>query len=112
MASRHPCRGEIIRAVEIDGIDRFEGHELPDVDRMGRRVLERLQLLGSEHHILVFGEFVALDHLGALDEFAVRHRDVLLLDARAVLLSQQIERDAFRGDGGGVQLDGYGHEAE
>ena len=53
---------------------------------VGGGVLERLELLGAEHDVLVLGELVALDHLRALDQLAVVNGDVLLLHARAVAL--------------------------
>jgi hypothetical protein len=53
-----------------------------------RGVLEGLQLLGSEHHVLAFRELIALRHLGAFDQGAVVDRDVLLFDARTVALPE------------------------
>jgi hypothetical protein len=65
---------------------------------VGGRVLERLQFLGGEHHVLALREFIALRHLGAFNELSVIDRDVLLFDARAVLLSQQVEGNSFARD--------------
>ncbi len=60
---------------------------------MGADLLERLDLLGREAHVLVLGELVALDHLVALDDHAFLLTHVLLAQARAVGLVQQIEGD-------------------
>ena len=82
---------QIIGAVKINRVDRLQRDELADIDCMGRRVLERLQLLGTEHDILVLGEFVALDHFRALDELAVGDRNILLFDARTILLPRRLK---------------------
>src|SRR5690606_32525654 len=69
-------------------------------------------LLVGELHVLVLGELVALHHLVALDHLAVLLADVLLLQARATTLVQQVEGNGVGCLGGGVQLDRNGHQAE
>jgi hypothetical protein len=44
------------------------------------RVLERLQLVGFEHHVAILLELVALDHVGPLDDHVLLQAQVLLLD--------------------------------
>src|SRR6185436_1362485 len=82
------------------------------VDGVRGGVLERLQLLGGEHHVLALRELVALRHLGALDQRAVVDRDVLLFDARTVALAKQVEGHALARAGGRVELDRDRDEAE
>ena len=58
---------EVVGLVEeyrVDGLDR---HEFRDVRGVGAGLLQRLQLLGREHHVLVLRELVALDHVLARD---------------------------------------------
>ena len=82
---------QIISPVKIQRVDRVERHELADIDGVRGRVLERLEFLGTEHDVLVLGEFIALDHLRAFHGLSVVHRDVLLLHAGPIFLAQQIE---------------------
>jgi len=58
----------------------------------GAALLERFELLVGEH-VLALLELVALDHVAALDFLAVLRAGVLLLQARAILLVEQVERD-------------------
>ena len=77
-----------------------------------REFFQRFDFLITEHHVLVFGEFIAFDHLRALDEFSVIDCNVLLLHSRAVFLTQQIKGNSFGGDGGGIELHGNGDQPE
>src|SRR6266581_2170147 len=97
-------RGEVIGLVEIHRVDRFDRHEFGDVRRVRPRLLERLQLLGREHHVLVVGEFIALRHVLARDGNLFLHADVLLLEPRSAGLVQKVERDRAARLGGGVKL--------
>ena len=74
--------------------------------------LELFDLFVAELHVLVFGEFVAFDHCIAIDDDAFLLTDVLLSQARAAILVQQIERDAVAGLSRRVQLHGNGNESE
>ena len=85
---------EVIDLVEIAPLDLLGLHELGDVDRVRGRGLERLELLGLEQHVLILRELVALDDLLARHDLAACATDQLLLDARAVLLVDQVEGKA------------------
>ena len=85
---------QIVGLVEVHRVDRLDRHELADIHRVRPGLLERLDLLGREGHVLVLGELVALHHVVALDDRAVLHTNVLLLEARAAGLVQQIEGEA------------------
>src|ERR1700730_18161903 len=61
---------EIIRAVEIDGIDIVRRHELLQIDHLRAFDIERLQLLGGEGDELAAGVFVSLDDLTLVDLLA------------------------------------------
>ncbi len=74
---------EVVGLVEVHRIDRRERHELGDVGHVRAGFLHRLQLLGREDHVLVLGEFVALDHVLARDRDLFLDAEVLLLQARA-----------------------------
>src|ERR1700693_400146 len=103
---------QIISPVKIHRIHGFQRNELADVDRVTRRIFEFLQFLRAEHHVLVFGELIALDHFRAFDDFSVVDGNVLLLYPGAILLAQQIEGEALRGDRRRVELDGDGDQSE
>ena len=81
---------EVVSPLEIHRIDRRQRDELGDIDAVAARFLERLERLGSEHHVLIFRELVPLDDLLAADHLAFLDADVLLLQARAVLAVQEM----------------------
>src|SRR5207245_7861042 len=59
-----------------------------------RSLFHGLQLFVGEHHVLVFRELVALDHLVARDDLVVvLGADVLLLQPRLAFLVEEVERD-------------------
>ena len=88
-------RAEIVDFVDIFAVHRRERHELDDVDRARRLFLERLELVGREHDVLVLRELVALDRVVARDDFVVVLRaDVLLLEPAVALLVEHVERHA------------------
>src|SRR5713101_275482 len=120
-------RTEIIGPVEVDPVHLRERHELSDVDGFGGLLVQGLELLWREEHVLALGELVALGHVVPLDDLVVLGTDVLLLEAGAALLVQQVEaprggrlargkegdgdRDEPEGDGGGGDRAGW-HRTE
>ena len=104
---------EVVDLLEVLAVDARERDELDDVDRARRLLLERLQLFGREDDVLVLRELVALDRFVAGHDFVVvLGADVLLLEPRAALLVQHVERHARLGLRGRVDVDGDGDEAE
>src|SRR5713101_2066009 len=120
-------RIELIGPVEVDPVHLRERHELSDVDGFGGLLVQGLELLWREEHVLALGELVALGHVVPLDDLVVLGTDVLLLEAGAALLVQQVEaprggrlargkegdgdRDEPEGDGGGGDRAGW-HRTE
>ena len=82
---------EVVRVLEVDGIDVGERHELLDVERLARGGLERLQLLVGEEHVLVLRDLVTLHQLAALDDALAARAPDLLLDARPADLVKHVE---------------------
>src|SRR5487761_54712 len=103
---------EIVSLVEVDRIDRLDGDELRDVDRVGAGLLHGLDLRRLEGDVLVLGELVTLHHVVALDDGAVLETDVLLPEARAAPFVQQVEGDRVPRLRRAVELDGYRDEPE
>src|SRR5262249_19870733 len=83
-----------------------------DLHRLGGSLLERLQLLGGEDHVLVLGELVALHQVLTGHDLVVHRAPDLLLDAALALVVELIERDLRRALGGRVQLHRDVHQAE
>src|SRR5262249_40549170 len=102
---------EVVRLLEVDGIDAGQGHEAGDVDGLGGLALQSLQLLVLDPDVLVLGELVALDEGGALHRLVAAGTERLLADARAALGVQEIEADVGRG-GRRVELDRNGDQPE
>src|SRR6202171_1773321 len=105
-------RGEVVRRVAVNRVDRFDGHEFGDFGRVRADLLHRLQLLGTEHHVLVLGEFIAFDHVLARDRDLLLDAEVLLLQARPAALVQQVERDRAARLGGRIELHRNRHQPE
>src|SRR5678815_502878 len=57
-------------------------------------IRDSFELLGAENHVLILGELVALHRVVAGHDLAILGTDVLLLEPRAALLVQHVERDA------------------
>jgi hypothetical protein len=95
---------DVVRLVEIHRIDGRDRHELVDVRDLGARLFHRLELVRVEHDVLVLGEFIALDHLIARDRDVFPHAEVLLPQARAAVLVQQVEGNGALRFRGGVEL--------
>ena len=110
---RRPCRGRESRPSRgRSGRPGRERHELGDVDRVGRLLVEGLDLLGREADVLALGELVALADLVLLDHRAFLRADVLLLEPRAAGGVQHVEADARGGLTRGKQVDRDGDQAE
>src|SRR6185312_3528674 len=105
-------RRQIVGPLEINRIDGGERHELRDVDTVTAGLLQRLQLLGSEHHVLVLGELVALDDLLPPDHLLLLLANILLLQPRAILRMQQVKAHPLRADRRRVQLYRDRHQSE
>ncbi len=79
---------------------------------MGPDLLECLDLLGRELHVLILGELVALHHVVALDDGAVLEADVLLPEPRPASLVQEVEGDGGAGLSRGIELHRNGNQSE
>ena len=102
---------EVVRRLEVAGIDLVLLHEIEDVDRA--RPFERgaLEVLIGEHDILSLGVLVSFDDLAPGNRLAVFGAYTLVLDGREVFGMEHSERDAISSDGG-AQLDGNADESE
>ena len=110
---------------EIDPVDLRERDEFGDVDGIGGLLLQGLEFLGGEHHVLVLGKFIPLGHVVPGHDLTVLRTGVLLLEPGAAFLVEQVERhgagrfgrgidvnrdrDQAEGDGGGADRTS-GHE--
>src|SRR5207248_2270613 len=79
-------RSEVVRVLEVHGVDPLEGNELVDVDGRACRRLDRAQLGVGEAHVVVALELVPLDQLVPLDDALAVRTVELLADARTALL--------------------------
>src|SRR5262249_48437631 len=104
-------RPEEVRLLEEDRIDGLERDELGDVDHLRRVTFELLQLVVADPHVLVLRELVAAYERRAVDDLVVHGAEGLLLDPRAALRVQHVERDVGR-RGRGVHPDRNRHEPE
>src|SRR5262249_39612826 len=89
------CGSEVVRAVEVDGVDVLEPDETEDLDRL--RALQRdcLEVGLLDEDVLALRELPALYELVRL-AVALVHRDpALLLDRRAALAMERAERDVL-----------------
>src|SRR6185437_714854 len=77
---------QVVRRVEIDRVHRLQRNELVDVHTLGTGLLERLDFLRSEHHVLILSELIALDDLVPPDDHPLLLADILLLETGPVLL--------------------------
>ena len=102
---------EVVGLFEVDGIHGGQGHELGDVDHLGRLALEGLDLLVREADVLILLEFVPLDDLAPVHHFVVHRADHLLAEAVAALGVKLVEAHPAR-RGSRVHLDRYGDEPE
>jgi hypothetical protein len=86
-------RREVVRAVEVDGIDVGEIHEADDLDRLGALERDPLEIALLHEDVLTLGELPALDQLLGRHLPIVRRAPALLLDRRPALAVQRPERD-------------------
>ncbi len=88
---------EVIDLVVVDGVHLGNGHEFRDLDRLARLLFELLELFGRKHDVAILREFVTLHHVVTFDDRVLLDADVLLLEARSVLLVKKVERNrSFR----------------
>ena len=97
-------RSEVVRAVEIDGIDVLERDEAQDLDRLRALEGNRLEIGLLDDHELALGDLPTLDELVRLDVTLVERAVALLLDRRPTLPVERPERDV-RSLGGERQPD-------
>ena len=104
---------EVVGLVEVHRVDARDRDELGDLDHVGARLLQRLQLFRREDDVLVLGELVALHRVLARHHDAFLGADVLLLQARAARrLVQHVEGDRAGGLGRRIELHRDRHESE
>ena len=111
-AVRALVRPQVPAVLEVQRVHAGERHELGDLHRLGGGLLERLQLLGGEEHVLVTRELVALDQVVAGHDLVVHRAPELLLDAALALVVELVERDLRRALGRRVELHRDVHQAE
>src|ERR1700730_7186677 len=107
-----PVGCQVVGFVEIDRVYRLDRYEFRDLLGMGAGLLEGLDLIRGEGHVLILGELVTLHHVVTLDDGAVLRADVLLFEPRSASLVQEIERDCVAGLGRRVELHGNCDESE
>ena len=103
---------QIVDLLHVLAIDGREGDEFQNVDGARRLLLERLELLGRQDHVLILGELVSFNGVVARHDLVFLGAYVLLLEARAALLVEHVEGDARLGFGRRVDADGDRDEAE
>ncbi len=96
---------EVIRLVEVDGVDGGEVDEVLEFDDSAGLWGDGFDFFVAEDDVFVGGDFVAFDHVFAVDFLAVVGADHLLLEADFVLVVEEVECDAFFAHGG-VEFDG------
>ena len=84
---------EVVRPVEVDGIDVGELHEAADLDRAARVVLlDRLEVGVLDGHVLPLRHLPPAHELVGFDDPLVNRAVALLLDRRPAFAVQQPER--------------------
>src|SRR5437764_1863826 len=84
---------EVIRRLEVDGIDLIGFDEFEDLHRLGGLGLNALDLFRLDHDVFALAIFVSLDDFAALDDPLVHRAIELLLDAAEVVAMQHVEAD-------------------
>ena len=103
---------QVVGPVVVNGVHLGDRHELGERDRSARGLLQRLELLGREEHVLVLRVLVALCDIVPLDGLVVLGAHVLLLERRAALFVHHTERDGLRRLPGRVEPDRDRDQAE
>jgi hypothetical protein len=88
-------RHEVVRRLEVDGVDLVFLHEFEDLHRLGGLRLDALDLLRLDDHVFALAIFVSFDYLAALDNALVDRAIELLLDAAEVVAMQHVEADVI-----------------
>ena len=85
---------QVVCLLEVDRVDLFQRHELFKLDDLGGLLFKGLELVVLETDVLVLGELVAADQVRSLHDLVAHRAELLLLQARAASVVQEIERDA------------------
>src|ERR1700687_497151 len=113
LASLH--RGEVVRLLEREGIQRPELDELKDVDAavsFAELLLDFLELLLLDDSIFVLLDLVSLHDLVVRDLHVFYAAEFLVFDGRHVLAVEKAERDALGLLDRRVDSDGDGNQSE
>ena len=102
---------EVVGLLEVDRVDVVEIDEVLDLDRAGPLRVELGELVAAQDHVLVGRVLVALDDLLVGDLLAVGLGDPLVLDPRAVALTELAEAHGLLGDRA-VELHGHVEQPE
>src|SRR5262249_48337292 len=104
-------RAEVVRLLEVDGVDVVEVDEVLDLDRAGPLRIELGELVLGQEDVLVRRVLVALDDLLVGDLLAVGLGHALVANPRAVALAELAEADGLLGDRA-VELHGHVQQPE
>src|SRR5581483_1793356 len=108
-------RGDVVRLLEQQRVDRGELHELHDLDRaiaLPDLLLHLVQLLLLDDRVLALADLVALHDLVVRDLYLLLAADLLVPDRRHVLPVKHPEVDALPGFERRVQRDRDRNETE
>ena len=102
---------QVVGAVEEQGVDLVESHEVLYVDRVRGYGIELLELFGFDHHVLAGSDLVALGQVLIVDLDHLFGAEPLLEDPGAVLGVELVEAHVLLADGGG-ELHRHVHQPE
>ena len=105
-------RDDVIRSLEVAGVDFIGIHEIHDLDRLRGFDRRGLEVVVGEDDEFAFRILISLDDLFPVHGLAFFLAYALVLNRRQVGLVQEAKAHAFLGLNGGVQSDGNVHEAE
>ena len=97
---------EVVRALDVHGIDHLRVGELDDVDDARRLGPDLREVLFVEDHVLALFELVALHEIGVGDLHLAGRTPPLLLNARAAFPMELVEADGRRRVRGWEHTDG------
>src|SRR5262245_34289906 len=95
----------VVRAVQIEFVDRFLRHELIDLDRAFAFDRDRLEFLGIDLEVLVLTDLVAFDDVIGVDFFFGVGIDLAVFDPMTGLFVDLMEADFFALRGRGEERD-------